>query len=269
MPEALPEELRRALDGAASRRGRFGEPAVFFAEAASTNDIAAGMAERGAPEGSLVVAHAQTAGRGRLGRTWFSPPGAGLYVSLVIRDARIAPVLTLAGGVAVAEGIRRATGLPVLIKWPNDIVVAEGGARSGFRKLAGILAEASSAAGVLHYVILGIGLNMQAAAYPPGIAARATSLEGELGRPVDAGGVLAEILAALAEVAGEAAAGRTDAVLDRWRALAPSASGSRVEWVSGAATCRGTTTGIDADGALLVDTGVRTERILSGELTWL
>src|SRR6185436_8017573 len=108
-----------------ARRGSFGQPAVFFHETGSTNDIAAAMAEQGAPQGAMAVAFAQTAGRGRLGRVWFSPPGAGLYVSVVCRDATVAPLLTLAGGVAVADGIRAATGLPVEIKWPNDVVVAD------------------------------------------------------------------------------------------------------------------------------------------------
>src|SRR5688572_32711008 len=114
----LPADLQSALREGAARRGVFGEPVVFMPETGSTNDVAAAMAERGAPEGTMVVAWAQTAGRGRLGRQWFSPPGAGLYVSIVSRNAAFAPLLTLAGGVAVALGIRRATALPVVIKWP-------------------------------------------------------------------------------------------------------------------------------------------------------
>ena len=144
MSDPVPEEFARALTATVSRRGTFGSPFYFFLETGSTNDIAAALAENGAPEGTMVLASSQTAGRGRFGRAWFSPPGAGLYLSMVCRDERAAPFLTLTGGVAVAEGIRNATGLPVHIKWPNDIVV-EGRRADARRKLAGILAEATSA----------------------------------------------------------------------------------------------------------------------------
>ena len=104
------------------RRRSARRSALLLARNRSTNDVAAGYAERGAPQGTTVLAAAQTSGRGRLGRHWYSPPGAGLYFSIVIRSRAAAPFLTLAGGVAVAEGIRAATGLPLEIKWPNDVV---------------------------------------------------------------------------------------------------------------------------------------------------
>lgn len=267
-PEPLPPDLAAALRLTAARRGRFGEPLVFFPETTSTNDVAGKLAERGAAEGTAVVALAQTAGRGRFGREWFSPPGAGLYVSVICRDHVAAPYLTLAGGVAVAEGIRAATGLPVQIKWPNDVVIPDGGARGRLRKLAGILAEASSGADGLHHVVLGFGINLRPAAYPPAIADRASSLEAELGRPVDGGAVLAETLAALADLLGRLAAGSAGAVLDRWRALAPSARGAPVSWDTAAGPRSGVAAGIADDGALLVRVGDRTERIISGELRW-
>jgi BirA family transcriptional regulator, biotin operon repressor / biotin---[acetyl-CoA-carboxylase] ligase len=213
------------------------------------------------------VAYAQSAGRGRFGRTWFSPAGAGLYASVVCRDPAAAPLLTLAGGVAVAEGIRSATGLPVQIKWPNDIVVADQiGARR--RKLAGILAEASSGADGLQYVILGFGINMRPAAYPAELADRATSIETELGRPVDGAFVLADTLAALAGVFARLTSGEAQSVLARWRELAPSARGTRVEWDSASGPRRGISEGIADDGALLVRVGGQVERIISGELRW-
>ena len=164
--EDVPAELLSALRASASRRGSLGEPLYYFAETGSTNDVAAALAEQGASQGTTVIASAQTAGRGRLGRTWQSPAGAGLYVSIVFRDPRLAPLLTLAGGVAVADGITTATGLPVEIKWPNDIVVREGRHRSRRLKLAGILAEASTGAEGLQHVILGFGINVQSDAAP-------------------------------------------------------------------------------------------------------
>jgi BirA family biotin operon repressor/biotin-[acetyl-CoA-carboxylase] ligase len=267
MSDPVPEELAAALRATASRRGVFGDPLYFFSETGSTNDVAATLAEHGTREGTTVVAAAQSSGRGRFGRAWFSPPGAGLYASVVCRNATAAPLLTLAGGVAVAEGVRTATGLPVEIKWPNDIV-AQGGAQARRRKLAGILAEASTSADGLHYVILGFGINLRSAAYPPAIADRATSVETELGRAPDAGAVLAETLAVLAVLFEQLVAGQAAAVLTRWRELAPSSRGSPVEWDSNGVTLAGTSAGIADDGALLVRVGARIERIISGELRW-
>src|SRR5215213_1864712 len=108
MTENLPAEYRAALQQSAARRGPFGAALHYAGEIGSTNDEAARLAERGAAEGTTVVALAQTSGRGRLGRSWFSPPGAGLYVSTICRSVKAIPFLTLAGGVAVAEGIRAA-----------------------------------------------------------------------------------------------------------------------------------------------------------------
>ena len=243
-----------------------GTPVHFFDEIASTNDEAARRADLGAPEGTTIVASAQTAGRGRFGRTWFSPAGAGLYVSVIVRDRRAAPFLSLAGGVAVADGIRIATGLPVELKWPNDVVIDDG--RGKRRKLAGILAEATTSTEGIQYVILGFGINVQAAAYPPEIRDRATSLESELGRPVDRELVLTATLAELEARLAQLAFGTTAPVLARWRELAPSASGSPVEWDTPSGVRSGRTEGIDDDGALRVRADGAIERIISGIVRW-
>jgi BirA family biotin operon repressor/biotin-[acetyl-CoA-carboxylase] ligase len=270
MSEPLPPEISAALAATADRRGPFGEPAYFFSETHSTNDVAGVLAERGAPEGATVIASSQTAGRGRFGRGWFSPQGAGLYVSIVFRDPRAVPLLTLAGGVAVADGITAATGLPLSLKWPNDVVVESGvHGRGRRRKLAGVLAEASSGAHGLQHVILGFGVNLRSAAYPPEIADRATSIESELGRVPDAGAVLAESLCVLCSYMSSVHAGDATSLLDRWRALAPSARGSAVQWDTPEGNITGVTAGIDDAGALLVRAGDRVERIISGELRWI
>ena len=269
MSEPLPADLTRALDATADRRGPFGARVCYYPEAGSTNDLAARLAEHGAPEGTLVLASTQTSGRGRRGREWFSPPGAGLYLSVVCRSPAAAPCLTLAGGVAAALGIRRASGLPVTIKWPNDIVVADDRAPGRRRKLAGILAEAASGPSGVQHVVLGMGINLRYAPYPAALAERVTSLEAELGKAVEAGPVLAEVLAALHAQVRDLAAGRTAAVLGRWRELAPSAAGARVEWTRAGRTLQGATAGIDDAGALLVRTGEGVERIIAGELHWL
>src|SRR5579872_5735087 len=180
--DAAPDDLLQALAATARARGVFGARLFYFTETGSTNDLASAAADRGEPEGTTFVAGAQTAGRGRRGREWFSPPGSGLYFSTIVRRASIAPWLTLAGGVAVAEGIRTATGLPVQIKWPNDIVSTSGAGFRGRRKVAGILAEAASGHDGVHYVVLGIGINVGPASFPPELSDRAGSIESELGR---------------------------------------------------------------------------------------
>ena len=266
MPDPVPDDIAAALASSAARRGCFGEPLYFFTETGSTNDVAATLAERGAPEGTTVIASRQTAGRGRFGRTWFSPQGAGLYVSVVCRNSAAAPLLTLAGGVAVAEGIRAASGLPAMIKWPNDVVAGDVRTR---RKLAGILAEASTGVDGLQYVILGLGINLRPAAYPAELADRATSIESELGRAADAGMVLAETLAAFHALFTRLTAGDREHVLARWRDLAPSSRGAVVVWTTPAGERRGTSAGIDDAGALLVKVGSQVERIISGELRWI
>ena len=120
----------------------------------------------------------------------------------------------------------------------------------------------------LQYVILGFGINLRAAAYPPELADRATSIDTELGRTADAGAVLAETLAAFRLVFDRLAAGDRAHVLACWRELAPSSRGAVVEWTTPAGDLRGTSQGIDDDGALLVKVGARIERIISGELRW-
>jgi BirA family biotin operon repressor/biotin-[acetyl-CoA-carboxylase] ligase len=264
-PTAPPPDVAGAL---ARLRPRVSPQVSWFASVASTNDVAARLAEGGAPHLTAVIAEQQTAGRGRLGRTWYSPPGAGLYVSFVLRprigpgpiSGRV-PLVSLTAGVAFAEAVRLCTRLPVTVKWPNDLVVER-------RKLAGILTEASGN-GDFEYVIVGFGLNLRPAAYPPEIADRATSVEAELGRPLDRGMVLAQCFESMALWTDALLAGKADAILERWRSLAPSARGSRVAWASTAGLQEGVTDGIDDDGALLVRTGSGTERIIAGEVKWL
>jgi BirA family biotin operon repressor/biotin-[acetyl-CoA-carboxylase] ligase len=237
---------------------------LFFDSIGSTNDVALARAE----EGLVVVADEQTAGRGRRGHTWFSPPGSGLYVSVVVAPAsspidpsRATTLLTLAAGVALAEGIEEGCGLQVDLKWPNDLQVSR-------RKLGGILAE-SSGVGSRDSVVVGYGLNVLSTAFPRELGDRATSLETELGRAVDRHHLLAETLAALSRRYEDLLAGRFDAILDAWRRRAPGATGARVAWTTNASARSGVTAGIDDLGALLVKVDDRVERIVSGEVIWL
>ena len=257
-----------AIERARARLGSVASTFVFLPSTGSTNDVAlARSVESGAAgsHGLVVVADEQTAGRGRRGRAWFSPPRAGLYVSVVLSpgSARVDPVralslVTIACGVALAEGVAAATGLEVDLKWPNDLYVAG-------RKLAGILAERASDA----HVVVGYGINIAAAAFPPELRDHATSLESELGGGIDRAHVLVETLAALARRYDDLLAGRFDAILDAWRGRAPAAEGARVAWSTNAGAMSGVTAGIADDGALLVRTAERIERIVGGEVVWL
>ena len=269
VPEALPGEFSQPLARARSRLGRLAGPIHFFSTIGSTSDVAAALAAHRECEGTIVVAEAQTGGRGRRGRLWFSPPGAGLYTSVVLMparsaraDQRVTSLLTLAAGVALADAIERAAGLRVDIKWPNDLLSRD-------RKLAGILAEGgSSSASRIETVILGYGINVRPASYPPELTGKVTSLEAESGRAVDRGVLFAETLAALAERYEDLLAARFDAILDDWRLRAPGSRGASVSWEAHGGRHSGVTAGVDQDGALLVQTEAGMERIVAGEVTW-
>jgi BirA family biotin operon repressor/biotin-[acetyl-CoA-carboxylase] ligase len=177
-----------------------GRPHLHLREAGSTNEHARGLAAGGAPHGTLVTASSQSAGRGRQGRSWEAPPGSSLLMSLVLREP--SDLLPLAAGVAVAQ----ACGPEAQVKWPNDVVVAEGG---GLRKLAGILAEGRPQEG---WAVLGIGLNVAVDLdeLPPELQATAATLGLA---PADVPAVRERVLAGL-----DAALALGDAeLLEAWR----------------------------------------------------
>jgi BirA family transcriptional regulator, biotin operon repressor / biotin---[acetyl-CoA-carboxylase] ligase len=294
----LPASLARALAARRGDLGPFGAAIRWHACIGSTNDDAARWAADGAPEGAVVVADEQTDGRGRRGRGWTSPPGAGLYMSIVFRpDSRpgpvpgldprsgtgsretLTPLLTLMAGVAVASGVRLATGVPVTLKWPNDVIVeaeAIGSEHTGgrdaaprrWRKVAGILAEAATSGNALQFVVLGVGVNLRSADWPPDVAARATSLAAVSNGAIDRDGVLVSILAAMASEYRRMLDGGRSAMLEDWRRLSPSSRGRTVVRDSATGPATAVTAGVDAEGALLVDGPHGRERIVAGELVW-
>ena len=263
-----PADVCRELQRVGGRCDSIGRRIYWLETTGSTNDVAARLAQSGAEEGTTVVAETQTSGRGRHGRVWFSPPGAGLYVSVILRPSRSlagdahVSLLTLAAGVAIAEAVRAVTGLPIEIKWPNDVVV-------GKRKLAGVLAEATAQSGELQFIVLGFGVNLQAAAYPDDLAERVTSIEAETSRPAVRALVLAEILAAISERYADLRAERFDAILSAWRRLASSLRSAPVEFDSPGGIVRGLAEDIDERGALLVRVGRKVERVVAGEVRWM
>jgi BirA family transcriptional regulator, biotin operon repressor / biotin---[acetyl-CoA-carboxylase] ligase len=219
-----------------------GTPRVHHRLTDSTNERGRALAAAGAPHGTLVTADAQSAGRGRQGRAWSSPPGSALLMSLVLRELQ--DVLPLAAAVAVCDA------LPVecAIKWPNDVWIER-------RKVAGILVEGRPQEG---WAVLGIGLNVTTPshAFPDELRDTATSLA-LAGVETTPEGVLAELLPSLD---GWVAASRRD-VLAAWRAL-DALRGEPVRWDGG----DGTAAGIDDSGALLVETGGGHVSLEAGEV---
>jgi BirA family biotin operon repressor/biotin-[acetyl-CoA-carboxylase] ligase len=225
----------------------------------------------GAESGLVVLADSQTAGRGRLGRVWHSPPGENLYLSVLLRPARPAaeiPPLTLLAGAAVAESLA-ALGLAPRLKWPNDVELVErrdGGERR--RKVAGILTETATAGHRVEQVVVGIGLNVNGTSFPPELADRATSLRRALGRSIDRQQLLAAVLGALEALYEDFERRGPAAAVEAF--IAHAALPARVRLGSAGAAGQivgGTALGVDPDGALRFrDDDGRVHRVVSGEL---
>ena len=166
-----------------------GRDVRYFASIDSTNLYARRLGEEGAPEGILVIADEQTAGRGRSGRSWSTPPGSAIAMTLLLRP-KIMPerisMVTLVMGMAVARAVRELYGLDAGIKWPNDVVV-------GGKKICGILTEMSSEMTAVNYIVIGVGINANVKEFPEEISATATSVSLETGKDA----VRAELIAAV------------------------------------------------------------------------
>lgn len=234
-------------------------PVHLLESTASTNDDAKAGARAGAPHGSLWVADTQTAGRGRQGRRWESPPGENLLFSVLLRipcaPARVPP-LSLVVGLAVRDAVANAIGddAIVKVKWPNDVHV-------NGRKIAGILVESSVSGTKVESLIVGIGINVHTREFPPELAPTATSVAIE-GGVADRAAILADVLAGLdrdLERAAHTGLGAVHARLVAHDALA----GRRVSGDG----LEGIASGIDTEGRLLVRAGDGTvQRVVSGEV---
>jgi BirA family biotin operon repressor/biotin-[acetyl-CoA-carboxylase] ligase len=168
VPDVLcPTLLRREL-----RRCAFGKRVHHFFKTGSTNAIAFELGQAGEAHGALVVAEEQTAGRGRAGRSWHSEKSSGVYMSLLLRPALSpmhAPLLTLLTGLALHDAVLEETGLAPDLRWPNDLLM-------GGKKCGGILTEMHAEPDRVHFVVVGIGVNVNHSSLPPEIAGMATSL---------------------------------------------------------------------------------------------
>lgn len=244
---------------------RFGRPARGFASCPSTNAEAAAWAREGAPEGALVIAEHQTAGRGRLGRTWDDAPGQNLLLSVVLRPP-LPPhrlgLATLAGGVAVAEAVAAWTA-PVAprIKWPNDVLL-------NGRKCCGMLLE-SSLGGADAFVVLGVGLNVNQDAFPPTLAERATSLRLETGRLIPRVALLTDLLARLEYWTDGLAAGDDAPLREAFTArMLGLGEPATVRLAADDRPLDGVIEGIDADGGLRFRTGDAVRTLHAGDVTF-
>ena len=258
------EDIQHRLGGAV-----IGRQVLVYEQTASTNDLAEKLALGGAAGGVVVFAESQTRGRGRMGRSWASPRGKGLWFSVLLRPKlpmSAAGRLTSAASVAIARAIREQTGLEAEIKWPNDIFI-------NGRKCAGILAELRSELDAIKFVILGIGLdvNCDAGDFPPETRGIATSLKMELAKQERASILRGDFAVALLRELDRACGlagddGGFDEIRREWGRRS-STLGKRVALQIGPHRLEGFAQALDEDGALMVrcDHG-RIEHVVSGDV---
>jgi BirA family biotin operon repressor/biotin-[acetyl-CoA-carboxylase] ligase len=232
-----------------------------FTSVTSTMDVCRQLAEQGAPEGVVVLADEQTTGRGRAGRTWYSPAGQAIYLSLLLRPS-IAPRrlswLTMIGALAVLDALDELQIPPsrATLKWANDVML-DG------KKLAGVLVEAAFAADRLEYAVLGIGLNVNTRFEdaPATVRAQAISLQQAMGRPFDLQSVLDLLLAALDKRYAQLSESPLPAYVARLETL-----GQQVRLRGSDEDLIGIATQVEEDGTLVVSTSSGERRVAFGDL---
>ena len=259
------EELRRQLLGPAS----LWQQISLVPETGSTNADLAEAARRGAPGGTVLVTDYQSAGRGRLGRTWTAPPGTSIAMSVLLRPLGVDPQrwtwLPLLAGLAVAEAVRRAAGFDAVLKWPNDVLL-------GDNKLCGILAERVETSGGPACVIgMGINVSLAAADLPVPTATSLALAAERAGRPVPTRtAVILEVLRELGEMVPRWLASPNDeALAETYRARCATLGRQVQVLVSPSRTVSGVVTDIDSDGRLMVQTSVGREVFGAGDVMHL
>jgi BirA family biotin operon repressor/biotin-[acetyl-CoA-carboxylase] ligase len=258
----LPQLIRPRLN----TRG-FGRNLYHFYKVDSTNAFASRLLNHGrkVPDGTVVIAEAQTAGRGRLGRSWHSEPEAGLYFSLILRPhvpPSLAPLFTLAAAVAMHNAIERDTRLDVDIKWPNDLLV-------GNKKICGILAEIQAEVDMVKTLIVGIGVNVNHSKLPADIAERATSLRIASGRIQSRLEVFAEFLEEFENLYHRFERSGPASIIGQWIEHSSFANGRQIEINDGVRLIRGITRGLNPLGALRVEgNDGKVEEVYSGDVVY-
>lgn len=238
-----------------------GRSVVYYSSIGSTNEVLKELAHQGAPEGTLVIADEQTAGKGRLGRKWLAPPGTSLLLSLLFRPnitPHQASRLTMICSLAIADAIEGLTGLSVGLKWPNDVFIRG-------KKAGGILTESGTMGQHLDYVVVGMGLNVNLdLSALPELRDMATSLSQELGREVPRLGLLWTILEGIEARYKSLRSGQSPH--EEWAARLVNL-GREVQVTTPGEVLAGWAEGVDADGALILRTpdGQR-RRVLGGDV---
>jgi BirA family biotin operon repressor/biotin-[acetyl-CoA-carboxylase] ligase len=259
----IPDVLLPSLIQGELGKCEIGQNVVHYFSVDSTNTAALSLAHQGAAHGTVVVAEEQTAGRGRMGRDWYSEKSSGIYVSVILRPPlapAAAPILTLMAGVAAQRALSTATGLGVDIRWPNDLLV-------NGKKLGGILTEMSAELGRLHAVVLGMGFNVNHSEMPAALGTIATSLRIETRRTWSRVQVLSAVLKELESHYRLLLKEGSVAIAERWTAASTYASGKRIRIMTAEAERLATTTGLDPSGALRVryDDG-QEQALVAGEV---
>jgi BirA family biotin operon repressor/biotin-[acetyl-CoA-carboxylase] ligase len=255
-PDRLfPHEITRDLNT------KFVGKKIHYCEAVpSTMEVAMALGIKGAPEGTLVVAETQTKGKGRLGRTWFSPKYKGIYLSLILRpkfSPERAPLLTLLSAVSICEAIKEYCGLSAEIKWPNDILIHH-------KKVAGILTELNAEMDEVNFVIIGIGLNVNND--KKSLISGATSLREIKGEAVSRPALLQEVLRRIEANYLALEHKGPKVIIEKWREHSITL-GRRVKVYSHREHIEGEAVNIDMDGGLLVrkDSGI-TQKVMAGDV---
>ncbi len=237
----------------------------WFESIDSTNTRAKQLAAQGAPHGTVLIADSQTGGRGRLGRSFHSPSGNGIYLSVILRPnchAKELMHLTCATGVAMCDAVESACGIRPGIKWTNDLVF-------GKRKLGGILTELSlDSNGNVSFAVVGIGINccQKAEDFPEEIRSIATSLQMQTGIPVDRGHVIAAMLISLEDMSQKLCNEKAQ-IMTQYRQDCITV-GQEISVVAGETVRHGTAISVDGEGALLVRfPDGHTESVSSGEVS--
>jgi BirA family transcriptional regulator, biotin operon repressor / biotin---[acetyl-CoA-carboxylase] ligase len=246
--------------------GIIGKEIFSYETVGSTNAVAAELSEK-ISEGAVILAEGQEKGRGRLGRTWISPAGVNIHMSVILRpkmEIRDATLITIMAAVTCATALKKATGLDISIKWPNDLTV------SG-KKLGGILTDLKTEKGMIHAAIVGIGINVNSDTdtFPGDVNKIATSVKKETGNPSSREDIAIAVLNEMDKWYTILQGGDNNVLLSAWKRLT-STLGKKVVVIVGEETLNGVAEAIDDEGRLLLRLpSGEIKRISSGDLTVL
>src|SRR5213593_1708794 len=245
VPDILtPNMLRQRLKGSL-----FGKHIYHFFKTDSTNRVALELGHGGEPEGAVVLAEEQTAGRGRAGRAWHSERAVGIYVTLLLRPKLApvqAPLLTMMAGLSAHSAVQAVTGLTVDLKWPTDLLIRG-------KKVGGILTEMHAEPNQVRFVIVGIGLNVNQERFPGELAHVATCLRAETGKPQSRMELLVRLLREFENDYNRFVREGVASVVKRFEVLSSYAHGKRVRVTNGVESYLGTTAGLGPEGLLQVE----------------